>query len=100
GERPGGIWKRGRKTGRGIWVGRREAVVNVRIRVNGAWREDEVEPRLLLVHYLREVAGLNGTDVGCETLVCGASAVLVNTDGGKGYQHILKAVEWAAERQK
>src|SRR5439155_27319688 len=66
-ERPECIWKRVGKTGRGNWVGRKEAVVEIRTKLNGAWREDEVEPRLLLVHYLREVAGLTGTHVGCET---------------------------------
>jgi carbon-monoxide dehydrogenase small subunit len=50
----------------------------VRIRVNGAWREHEVEPRLLLVHFLRDVCGLTGTHVGCETSICGACTVLVD----------------------
>jgi carbon-monoxide dehydrogenase small subunit len=49
--------------------------VKVSIRVNGAVREDDVPPRLLLVHYLREVAGLTGTHIGCETSVCGACTV-------------------------
>jgi carbon-monoxide dehydrogenase small subunit len=43
--------------------------------VNGSRRSDEVEPRLLLVQYLREVCGLTGTHVGCETSVCGACTV-------------------------
>jgi carbon-monoxide dehydrogenase small subunit len=43
--------------------------------VNGVARQDEVEPRLLLVHYLREVLGLTGTHVGCETSICGACTV-------------------------
>ena len=47
----------------------------VRINVNGTQREDEVEPRMLLVHYLREVAGLTGTHVGCDTSQCGACTV-------------------------
>jgi aerobic-type carbon monoxide dehydrogenase small subunit (CoxS/CutS family) len=38
----------------------------------------EVEPRLLLVHYLRDVLGLTGTHIGCETGVCGACTVLLN----------------------
>ncbi len=46
------------------------------IHVNGVRHEDEVEPRLLLVHYLREVCGLTGTHVGCETSICGACTVL------------------------
>ena len=50
----------------------------VAVTVNGAPRQDEVEARLLLVHYLREVAGLTGTHVGCDTSQCGACTVLVN----------------------
>ena len=50
----------------------------VKISVNGALRESNVEPRLLLVQYLREECGLTGTHVGCETGVCGACTVLVD----------------------
>ncbi len=52
----------------------------VSITVNGARRRHELEPRLLLVHYLRETLGLTGTNVGCDTSQCGACTVLV---GGK-----------------
>ena len=48
------------------------------IKVNGVDRTDEVEPRLLLVHYLRDVLGLTGTHVGCETSICGACTVLLD----------------------
>src|SRR4051794_37236987 len=47
----------------------------VRVTINGVQREDEVEPRLLLVHYLRDVVGLTGTHVGCDTSQCGACTV-------------------------
>jgi carbon-monoxide dehydrogenase small subunit len=50
----------------------------VRVPVNGRDRVDEVEARLLLVHYLREVCGLTGTHVGCDTSNCGACTVLLN----------------------
>jgi aerobic carbon-monoxide dehydrogenase small subunit len=50
----------------------------VKIRVNGALRESNVEPRLLLVQYLREECGLTGTHIACETGVCGACTVLVD----------------------
>jgi len=50
----------------------------VTVTVNGEQREDEVEPRLLLVHYLRDVAGLTGTHVGCDTSQCGACTVHVD----------------------
>ena len=52
--------------------------IPVKIRVNGKLRESEVEPRLLLVQFLRETCGLTGTHVGCETGVCGACTVLVD----------------------
>jgi aerobic carbon-monoxide dehydrogenase small subunit len=57
--------------------------MKIRINVNGTWREDEVEPRLLLVHYVRDVAGLTGTHVGCETSICGACTVLLNGEAAK-----------------
>jgi len=52
--------------------------VKIRVKLNGTWREDDVESRLLLVHYLREVAGLTGTHIGCEVSICGACTVLLN----------------------
>ena len=47
----------------------------VTVTVNGVTRTDDVEARLLLVHYLREVRGLTGTHVGCDTSNCGACTV-------------------------
>ena len=52
--------------------------IPVSITVNGTERAHEVEPRLLLVHFLRDVCGLTGTHVGCETSLCGACTVLVD----------------------
>jgi carbon-monoxide dehydrogenase small subunit len=46
--------------------------------INGTSYTHEVEPRLLLVHYIREVAGLTGTHIGCDTTSCGACTVLMN----------------------
>ena len=51
--------------------------------VNGAAQAHEVEPRLLLVHFLREVMGLTGTSVGCDTSSCGACTVLVDGESVK-----------------
>ena len=51
--------------------------------VNGEAREHEVEPRLLLVYYLREVLGLTGTKVGCDTTSCGACTVLLDGESVK-----------------
>ena len=50
----------------------------VELTVNGAHQELQVEPRLLLVHLLRENLGLTGTHVGCDTTQCGACTVLLN----------------------
>lgn len=50
----------------------------VRVRVNGEAREAEVEPRTLLVDFLRENLNLTGTHVGCDTTYCGACTVLLN----------------------
>ena len=50
----------------------------VKIKVNGSVYEREVEPRLLLVHFLRDLLGLTGTHVGCETSLCGACTVLLD----------------------
>jgi carbon-monoxide dehydrogenase small subunit len=52
--------------------------IPVQIRVNGTLRENEIEPRTLLVQFLREWCNLTGTHVGCETGVCGACTVLVD----------------------
>jgi aerobic carbon-monoxide dehydrogenase small subunit len=51
-------------------------MTQIELTVNGEKRSDEVEPRLLLVHYLREVLGLRATNVGCDTTSCGACTVL------------------------
>ncbi len=53
-------------------------MVQVRIEVNGTTHDREVEPRLLLVHFLREELRLTGTNVGCETSLCGACTVLID----------------------
>ena len=51
---------------------------SVTITVNGVSRTNEVEPRLLLVHYLRAVLGLTGTNIGCDTSQCGSCTVLLD----------------------
>ena len=48
------------------------------VTVDGATYVDDVEPRMLLVHYLREVVGKTGTPIGCDTSNCGACTVLMN----------------------
>jgi carbon-monoxide dehydrogenase small subunit len=51
---------------------------SVSVNVNGVEQSREVEPRLLLVHFLRETLGLTGTHVGCDTSQCGACTVLLD----------------------
>jgi aerobic carbon-monoxide dehydrogenase small subunit len=50
----------------------------VQVKVNGRDREAQVEPRLLLVHFIRGIPGLTGTHVGCDTTHCGACTVLLD----------------------
>ena len=57
--------------------------MKVSMTINGATRTDEVEPRLLLVQYIREVAGLTGTNIGCDTSSCGACTVLIDGESVK-----------------
>jgi len=57
--------------------------MKVSVTVNGTLREHDVEPRMLLVYYLREAVGLTGTNVGCDTSSCGACTVLVNGESVK-----------------
>ena len=55
----------------------------INVTLNGTPRTHEVEPRLLLVHYLRDVLGLTGTHVGCDTTQCGACTVLLDGEAVK-----------------
>ena len=57
--------------------------VPITVRVNGRERAAAVEPRLLLVHFLRETLNLTGTHVGCDTSQCGACTVLLNGRSAK-----------------
>ena len=53
------------------------------ITVNGKRRTDEVEPRLLLAHYLRDTCGLKATNIGCDTTSCGACTVHIDAESVK-----------------
>ena len=59
------------------------STVPLRVTVNGELHEDDVEPRLLLVHYLRDHLGLTGTHVGCDTSNCGACTVHLDGEAVK-----------------
>src|SRR5438046_5268228 len=52
--------------------------MHVKMTINGQLFEKNVEPRLLLTQFIRDVAGLTGTHIGCETSICGACTVLAN----------------------
>ena len=52
--------------------------MNINLAINGKSYSQDVEPRLLLIHFLRDVAGLTGTHMGCETSLCGACTVELN----------------------
>jgi len=57
--------------------------VRLQVTVNGQSQDMEVEPRLLLVHYLRDKLGLTGTHIGCDTTNCGACTVHLNGESVK-----------------
>ena len=57
--------------------------MQVSITVNGQAHQSDVEPRLLLVQYVRETLGLTGTNVGCDTTSCGACTLLLNGESVK-----------------
>jgi carbon-monoxide dehydrogenase small subunit len=52
--------------------------MNINLTINGKSYSQDVEPRLLLIHFLRDIAGLTGTHMGCETSLCGACTVELN----------------------
>ena len=57
--------------------------VEISVEVNGVSHTHDVEPRTLLVHYIREVVGLTGTNIGCDTSSCGACTIHVNGEAVK-----------------
>ena len=57
--------------------------MKISVTVNGTVHDNEVEPRTLLVHYVREVLGLTGTNIGCDTSSCGACSLHLNGEAVK-----------------
>ena len=57
--------------------------MEISLTVNGTERSHDVEPRMLLVHYIREVLGLTGTNIGCDTSSCGACTVHLDGESVK-----------------
>jgi len=80
----------------------------VSIRINGVEHSHEVEPRLLLVHFLRDVIGLTGTHIGCETSICGACTIMLDNAAVKSCTVLavqadgadLLTIEGLAQREK
>ena len=68
----------------------------ISLTINGKPYADDVEPRLLLIHYLREVVGLTGPHIGCETSTCGACTVMLD---GKAIKSCTMFVVQADGRQ-
>jgi carbon-monoxide dehydrogenase small subunit len=57
--------------------------MQIRVTVNGTAHDSDVEPRTLLVHYVREVLGLTGTNIGCDTSSCGACSLHLDGEAVK-----------------
>ena len=68
-------------------------MTQVGVTVNGQMREADVEPRTLLVYFLRESLGLTGTNVGCDTSSCGACTVLVDGESVKSCTMLAAQVD-------
>ena len=67
----------------GVRSTKRGDTVDISVTVNGSTQSNDVEPRTLLVYYLRDELGLTGTNVGCDTSSCGACTVHVNGESVK-----------------
>ncbi len=62
--------------------------MNITIQVNGTVHTHDVEPRMLLVDFLRDLCGLTGTHMGCDTSQCGCCTVLLNNNAVKSCTHL------------
>ena len=70
---------------------------SVTMSINGATQTAEVEPRMLLIHFLREVIGLTGPHVGCETSICGACTILLDGQGREILRHVCRSMRRAQQ---
>ncbi len=70
--------------------------MEIAMSVNGTDQQHDIEPRTLLVHYLREVVGLTGTNVGCDTSSCGACTVLIDGESAKSCTLLAAQVDGRA----
>ena len=71
-------------------------MTNVSVTVNGVAREADVEPRTLLVYFLRETLGLTGTNVGCDTSSCGSCTILLDGESVKSCTLLAAQVDGKA----
>jgi aerobic carbon-monoxide dehydrogenase small subunit len=71
-------------------------MVQISVMVDGVRHEDDVEPRLLLVHYLRDRLGKTGTPIGCDTSNCGACTVLLDGASVKSCSVLAAQADGAA----
>jgi carbon-monoxide dehydrogenase small subunit len=67
------------------------------VKINGVEYSHEVEPRLLLVHYIRDVVGLTGTHIGCDTSNCGACTVLMKGPWGNEWRAVKSCTLYAVQ---
>ena len=80
-------------------------MLNIKVSVNGTEHQADVEPRLLLVHLIRDVLGLTGTHIGCDTSHCGACTILLDGQAVKSCtmfavqadNHQIQTIEGVAE---
>ncbi len=70
--------------------------VSIQLEVNGKPVQAQVEPRRLLIHFLRDDLGLTGANIGCETSLCGACTVLVDGDAVKSCTMLAAQADGAA----
>jgi carbon-monoxide dehydrogenase small subunit len=75
---------------------RHDGSMQVALSVNGTAHSHDVEPRLLLVHYIRDVLGLTGTNIGCDTSSCGACTVLLDGESVKSCTVLAVQADGAA----
>jgi len=69
--------------------------MKVSMSVNGVAQDHDVEPRTLLVHYLRDTVGLTGTNIGCDTTSCGACTILIDGQSAKSCTVLAASAEGA-----
>ena len=71
----------------------------INLKINGKSFTGEVEPRMLLIHYLREVAGFTGPHIGCETSICGACTEGASKKGFSMINDVRCIFDWAPEKR-